>query len=213
MFILDICQATLTKVGQRPRVRWPPNTEYDERFIAPAFKGACTSVMFWGAVAYGYHSPLVAIRKRTRLERTHAKDRLGFNAIQYCQEILGPHLVPLLRRVSSSIESLEVIEDGAPCHTAKMTRQYRLQQGIRRIPWPASSPDLNLIENIWGLLKGNLRRQWRNPCKRPHNQQELIVAAGVTWDDLPWNRIYGWYHIMPVRVLTVIRRGGRSTRW
>ena len=184
MFILNICQATLTQVGQCPQVYWPPNTEYNERFIAPAFKSACTSIMFWGAVAYGYHSPLVAIRKRTPSERTLERDRLSLNSVQYCAEVLGPHLLPLLKRVFSSIASLEVIKDGAPCHTFKMTRQYRLEKGIHRMPWPASSPDLNLIENIWRLLKNNLRHQWRNPCKHPHNQQELIVAAGVTWDDL-----------------------------
>ena len=138
MCILHICQATLTQVGQCPRVRRPPNTEYNERFIAPAFKGARTSVMFWGAVAFGYHSPLVAIRKRTPSERTHERDRLGLNSVQYYAEVLGPHLLPLLKRVSSSIASLEVIEDGAPCHTPKMTRQYRLEKGIRRMPWPAS---------------------------------------------------------------------------
>ena len=36
----------LTLLGQRPRVRRPPKTEYDERFIAPSFKGARTSFRF-----------------------------------------------------------------------------------------------------------------------------------------------------------------------
>ncbi|RPB21199.1 hypothetical protein L211DRAFT_890308, partial [Terfezia boudieri ATCC MYA-4762] len=92
--------------SQRPRVHRPPNSEYDERFIAPAFKDARTSVMFWGAVGYGYHLPLVPIRKQTAAERTHDKDRLGLNSKQYCEEVLGPYLLPLLRQISS-IESLE----------------------------------------------------------------------------------------------------------
>jgi len=202
----------LASLGQRPRVRRPPNSEYDERFIAPAFKSARTSVMFWGAVGYGYHLPLVPIRKRTAAERTHPKDRLGLNSKQYCEEVLEPYLLPLLRQISSP-ESLEVIEDGAPSHTSKFSRSYRLQHGIRRLSWPASSPDLNLIENIWALLKNSLRKGWRNPSNRPHNEQELIVAAQAAWGDLPWGRIYGWFDKMPIRVLTVIRRGGRSTRW
>ena len=87
----------LTLLGQRPRVRRRPNSEYDERFIAPLFKSARTSVMFWGAVGYGYYSPLVPIRKRTSAERTHDKDRLGLNSKQYCEEVLEPYLLPLLR--------------------------------------------------------------------------------------------------------------------
>ena len=66
----------------------------------------------------------------------------------------------------------------------------RLQHGIHR---PASSPDLNLIENIWALLKNNLRKQWRNPSSRPHNEGELIIAAQTTWGDLPWGRKYHCY--------------------
>jgi len=69
------CQELLlTALGQRPRVR---HSEYDERFIAPAFKSARTSVMFWGAVGYGYHSPLVAIRKRTVDEKTSDKELIN----------------------------------------------------------------------------------------------------------------------------------------
>lgn len=173
--------------------------------------------MFWGAFGYEYHSALVPIRKRTIAERTSEKDRLGLNAQQYCQEVLGPHLLPLIQHLATTghgVDStIEFIEDGAPCHTAKLTRQYRLEHGIHRLAWPASSPDLNLIENVWALLKSNLRKQWQRPYKRPHNQQELIVAASVAWDDLPWNRIYAWYDKMPGRVITVMRNGGRSTRW
>ncbi|RPB23424.1 hypothetical protein L211DRAFT_868565 [Terfezia boudieri ATCC MYA-4762] len=44
---------------------------FDLLFIAPAFKDARTSVMFWGAVEYGYHSPLFPIRKQTASERTY----------------------------------------------------------------------------------------------------------------------------------------------
>ena len=129
--------------------------EYDERFLAPSFKGERTSVMFWGAVAHGFHSPLVAIRQQDAKERTHEKDKLGINSSQYCKEVLGEFLLPILK------EGSEVIEDGAPIYTSKETCSYRLQYGIHRIEWSANSPDPNLIENAWGLLKNKLRKQWR----------------------------------------------------
>ena len=92
-------------------------------------------------------------------------------------------------------EGIEVIEDGAPCHTSKKSCQYKLlNNNIHTIPWPPSSPDLNLFENVWALFKNKLRKQWRNPDKRPHNRQELIVAAQTAWDNLPWERVYGWFN-------------------
>jgi len=85
----------LPLLGQRPRVRGPPSS-YDERFITPSFKGARTSVMFWGAVGYGYHSPPVPIRNQTSAE---SKDWLGLNSKKYCGEVLEPYLLPLVRQV------------------------------------------------------------------------------------------------------------------
>ena len=101
---------------------------------------------------------------------------LGINSSQYCKEVLGEFLLPMLK------EGSEVIEDGAPIHTSKETRSYRLQHGIHRIEWPANSPDLNLIENVWGLLKNKLRKQWRTSNKCPHTRDELIISAQAAWD-------------------------------
>ena len=66
---------------------------------------------------------------------------------------------------------------------------------------------------MWALLKNKLRKQWRNPQDRPHSRQELITQAQAAWEDLPWGRVDRWFERMPIRVLTVIKRGGRSTRW
>lgn len=179
------------------------------------------SVMFQTAVAYGYHSPLVSIRKRTALKRTSDKDRLGLNATQYSKEIPGPYLRPLLSKVAKSLlrqyykaklRALKVFEDSATCHTAKCTRLYRLEHEITRLPWPASSPDLNLIKNRWALLKSSLCRQWRNLFNWLHYEQESIVNGQGPQEQLPWARIYKWYNDMPTRVLTVLRRGERSTK-
>lgn len=39
-------------------------------------------------------------------------------------------------------------QDNAPCHKAKATIQWFQEQGIRLLPWPPTSPDMNPIENI-----------------------------------------------------------------
>lgn len=200
-------------------MRRPNGAAYNERFLAPAFRASeRTSVMFWGAVGCGIHSPLVAVRKRTESERTSKSDRLGMNSKQYCEEILEPYLFPMVSRVRMLYalryrRQVRTIEDGAGIHKSKETCDFRKKLNINRLPWPPYSPDMNLIENIWSLLKRRLRRKWINVEKRPRSREELIVAAQLEWDALPWPIIYTWFERMPGRIRELIRRRGGATRW
>ncbi len=58
-------------------------------------------------------------------------------------------------------------QDLAPAHTAKSTKGWLNDHDVGVLDWAANSPDLNPIENLWGIVK----RKMRN--KRPKKADEL----------------------------------------
>ena len=45
------------------------------------------------------------------------------------------------------------MQDYAPGHAARYTREKLIEEGIILTDWPPFSPDLNLIECVWKLMK------------------------------------------------------------
>ncbi|GFX36649.1 hypothetical protein TNCV_580281 [Trichonephila clavipes] len=54
-------------------------------------------------------------------------------------------------------------------------------EGIQRLVWPARSPDVNPIENVWDALG----RQVAGRNYPPTNKNTLIRALTEEWDKLP----------------------------
>ena len=48
-------------------------------------------------------------------------------------------------------------QDLASCHTSKSTTKWLKEKDITVLPWLANSPDLNPIENLWGIMKKRLQ--------------------------------------------------------
>lgn len=70
-------------------------------------------------------------------------------SITYTNNILIPPIVPIYRSQHLFYgDPIFVMEDKVPVHTARHTQAARIQHGIPSLPWPASSPDLNPIEEV-----------------------------------------------------------------
>ena len=50
------------------------------------------------------------------------------------------------------------MDNNAPVHRAHTVENYKDQNEVTSMEWPAQSPDLNIIENIWLYMKRELQK-------------------------------------------------------
>jgi hypothetical protein len=50
-------------------------------------------------------------------------------------------------------------QDGAPCHTSSYSTWWFLTHNVSILDWVAQSPDLNPIENLWGIIDNQIRKK------------------------------------------------------
>ena len=94
------------------------------------------SVMFWGYFSKHGTGPLVSIKG-------------SVDQYEYLS-ILKDELIPEFNRAKQAIPGTwRLMQDNAPCHTAKSVKSFLARKKVQLIEWPPYSPDLSPIENLW----------------------------------------------------------------
>ena len=59
------------------------------------------------------------------------------------------------------------MQDNAPCHITKSFKIFFSEEEVTAMEWPAQSPDINPIGNVWKLLNESAKEKY------PRNVEEL----------------------------------------
>ena len=100
-------------------------------------------------------------------------------------------------------------QDGASIHTSTYTRSRLTKKCVRTIDWSAKSPDLNIIENIWGIMARGVYLRQRQ-FDTVDQLKEVIVEV---WATISGELLQSLYRSIPRRMLAVLDVQGRATKY
>ncbi|GFS88159.1 transposable element Tcb2 transposase [Trichonephila clavipes] len=162
----DESRFSLSSDCRRQLIWRESGTAYRPENIQEKDRYPTCSIMVWAGIT---------INGRTRLHVVTNGTRTGQ---RYIDEVLLPH-VRLFRGAVG--DKFVFMDDNATCHRTLAVQDCLDSEGIQRLVWPARSPDLNPIENVWDALG----RQVAGRNYPPTNKNTLIRALTEEWDKLP----------------------------
>jgi transposase len=103
---------------------------------------------------------------------------------------------------------LDLVQDNARVHTAQVVDDWCSEQGFGRdCTFPPCSPDLNLIENLFGIMVE------RMSSKKLDTLPKLEHAIRETWASITRSDVLNLYSSWLARMSAVIKVEGGNTRF
>ncbi|KAJ3006799.1 hypothetical protein NUW54_g3802 [Trametes sanguinea] len=130
----------------------------------------------------------------------------NLNAAQYIK-ILDDALFGTLSDYGLPISSIIFQQDNDPKHKSKTAEAFFEARNIKKLPWAASSPDMNIIENAWAYLDRKVRERYPLPT----NPDQLWATLEEEWRKLDLGYVQRLYESMPGRVADLIDAEGLWT--
>lgn len=152
-----------------------------------AFGGG--SLMVWGAFVGNQLLDLVVC------EHT-------MNSEKYI-DMLNKSLLPFVKR------GLKFMHDGATIHRSELTSNWLKEKGIGVIDWPAHSPDLNPMENLWGILTRAVYSNGRQ-FKNKNDLKEEVIKQ---WSLISTRTLSNLVKSMSERIVEVLSNKGGNTKY
>ncbi|GFV18054.1 transposable element Tcb1 transposase [Trichonephila clavipes] len=130
--------------------------------------GPAPGIMVWGGIGYHSRTPLVRIAGT-------------LNSQHYISEVLEPVVLPNLQNLATAIFQ----QDNARAHVARIVQRFFVNHQIELLPWPARSPDLSPIENMWSMVV-QLLTQITPQAATPDHLWQRVEAS---WSAVPQEHV------------------------
>jgi len=162
----------------------------EKRWVGKRQQGG-GSVMVWGAFSSRGKSPLIFVTNT-------------INATRYI-EVLEDGLLPFMDETHPNGAVFQ--QDNASSHISNDTKEWLFNHAISVMDWPACSPDMNPIENLWGIMSQEVYKNNR----QFYYEDDLKEAILHAWDKIPLSTLKNLSASMPKRVLKLFEKKGCET--
>lgn len=167
----------------RARGHYPPQAFFEKDKKPP-------SIMVWGGIGpRGFRTKLIKFTEHV-------------NATTYQKSLEDNKIFESISNVFG--EKWVWQQDGATPHTAEDTLLFILPKIPHLLPWPAFSPDLSPIEQVWSYIKKKLAGQ------KFEDPDELFNAIEQTWNEIPDSVLHNIYSSFYARLVVCKEIGGVS---
>jgi len=151
----------------------------------------------------------------------------GIGSDEY-EEILYEGLVPMIEDILEAPQDSDTItvadentflfmHDNAPCHKTASVMELLQENNVPVMVWPAQSPDLNPIENLWRDLKHRFYLKFRSLFSSPSSSQDAFEKYSALiqecWAEQNQELVQSLIESMPRRCQAVIDARGGHTKY
>ncbi|KAG3174910.1 hypothetical protein C6341_g9675 [Phytophthora cactorum] len=166
----------------------------EPKFISKRVNGG-GSVMIWAGISWYGKTELIFLNGKQ-------------NAVKYT-ETLSKGLLPYLGELRLKIGNLRPIfqQDNASIHSARFTKTFLEINNVETLPWPAKSPDLNIIENVWGVLACRVYANGR----QFDTKTDLMRQIKAEWEKINLEYLHKLVRSIPKRLeATRLLKGSKT---
>ena len=175
----------------RQYVRRRKGEEFSQKCTEMTLKGGGGSVMVWGCFSRSGPGPICRVE--------------GIMRADDYKKILAEHMVPFSEEHMPLTWQFQ--HDNDPKHKAKKVVEYLLTENISVMKWPAQSPDLNPIENLWNAIDRVIK------CQKPSTLHELFDCIQQNWMQLSPEYCAKLVDSMHDRCKAVLKNFGYPTKY
>ena len=152
------------------------------------------SIMIWGCITSNGVGTLYMTEE-------------NINAVHYLN-ILDENLWPVMLKEFPAGDGV-FQQDNASVHTAHIIRDFMREGNIKMLPCPVKSPDLNIIKNLWFMLKFDIKSN----IERINNFSDLKTIIRECWNGISKSYVRTLYNSIPRRLRAVQISKGHLTKY